>query len=225
MRYKDNRTEQSPQRSNGHKDWYVGRALDRLTVATMMLCRDSAQVELGREPASAGSLFFMRLVHPCPISFAHILFPYAQRLKQAFIPRVSVGPSAPLPLSALIVFFAHIDRANTQKKTDPHVISHDIRGSGRWITRRGVDNQWECRPQYPNAVVLYRNHRIQSRHDYDIILEQHIQAAGTGKLRPAGAYVGGQAIVDRQRAYAHATYRLWEHHRHATVLESHIVYL
>ena len=36
---------------------YVGRALDRLTVTTMLLCRDSAQVELGREPASAGSLF------------------------------------------------------------------------------------------------------------------------------------------------------------------------
>ena len=51
-----------------------------------------------------GFPFFMRLVHPWPISFAHILFPYAQRLKQAFIPRASVGPSALLPLSAFIVF-------------------------------------------------------------------------------------------------------------------------
>lgn len=41
-KYKDNLTEQSPQRVYGHEDCYVERALERLTVTTMMLCRDSA---------------------------------------------------------------------------------------------------------------------------------------------------------------------------------------
>jgi hypothetical protein len=41
----------------GHEDCYVGRALERLTVATMMLCRDSASVVELVEKARSGGPF------------------------------------------------------------------------------------------------------------------------------------------------------------------------
>ena len=41
----------------GHEDCYVGRALERLTVTTMMLCRDSAPVVELVEKARSGGPF------------------------------------------------------------------------------------------------------------------------------------------------------------------------
>ena len=53
-KYKDNLTGGSPQKCMVTKDCYVGRALERLTVTTMMLCCDSTAVGLVERPASAG---------------------------------------------------------------------------------------------------------------------------------------------------------------------------
>jgi hypothetical protein len=42
-KHKENSKEQKPTKVYGHEDQYVGRAMERLTVATMVLCRDSAE--------------------------------------------------------------------------------------------------------------------------------------------------------------------------------------
>lgn len=49
--------EQKPTKVYGHEDYYVGRALDGLTVTTRMLCRDSAYVELAGKPPKGGFPF------------------------------------------------------------------------------------------------------------------------------------------------------------------------
>ena len=49
-KYKDNLTGGSPQKCMVTKDCYVGRALERLTVTTMMLCCDSTALNLAKDP-------------------------------------------------------------------------------------------------------------------------------------------------------------------------------
>lgn len=63
-------------KSRAHKECmakigrYVERALDRLTVTTMLLCRDSALKVLARKARSAGLLFCFEACWHVPVPFS-----------------------------------------------------------------------------------------------------------------------------------------------------------
>ena len=87
---------------------YVERALDRLTVTTMLLCSDSAPKILAGRPASAGLPFLLRCAVLCCVMSCDVPNRVAMWISVDDTPRVWIAhilrPQVPFRLESMCGF-------------------------------------------------------------------------------------------------------------------------